>query len=564
MTTYIEAAAACDLDIIRKSPVEVDVFRIKELAAKRELKTRLSVSATPTDVLCGKTESATTQTAQQHGTENLQARAVFREIWRNKEAMALFPEWLQKKIEDNSTGESVPNLRPRHTISFVNDTTEVTFCEEVGEDLEKSFSKRESVHDLSTKSVLLRVGDRRYTIHNSDVHVSPWKGMQMRLGELKLQTLLQTISKDTSGEPVYRVVLTGGPCAGKSSGMVLLRNHLQQNGYNVFCVPEAATILIEGGGVACFKCPNDEALFRFQLALLETQLALEDAFQALAKACDKKAVLLCDRGSMDGRAFCTEKIWNRILEHGEWTNSELRDGRYDLVLHLVTAADGAATFYNCENNSARTETAEEAIAQDAKLQAMWTGHPKLKIIDNSTSFHEKLSRAVHHILQLVGINTHPGRHCYYHLKRPIAADEIPFPTTENKTHINFLRGSRMENSMKVIHRIDGKSSTYTYVNHRVQIDQTFKTERNLSHEAYNSLITQVDPRVPEVTKQNLCFIYACQHFELGSYCKPISKQGTYTLTVETLMDVNGKELPVNLPLFLEGNVIEVVRFETVC
>ncbi len=33
----------------------------------------------------------------------------------------------------------------------------------------------------------------------------------------------------------------------------------------------------------------------------------------------------------------------------------LRDRRYDLVLHMVSAADGAENFYNLSNNIARYE-----------------------------------------------------------------------------------------------------------------------------------------------------------------------------------------------------------------
>ena len=41
--------------------------------------------------------------------------------------------------------------------------------------------------------------------------------------------------------------------------------------------------------------------------------------------------------------------------------------RYDMVLHLVTAADGAANYYTTENNQARYETVEEAVDIDGKL-----------------------------------------------------------------------------------------------------------------------------------------------------------------------------------------------------
>lgn len=49
---------------------------------------------------------------------------------------------------------------------------------------------------------------------------------------------------------------------------------------------------------------------------------------------------------------------------------------------MVTAADGADKFYTDENNQARYETKEEAIALDSKLVNAWVGHPHFNIIDN--------------------------------------------------------------------------------------------------------------------------------------------------------------------------------------
>jgi hypothetical protein len=50
---------------------------------------------------------------------------------------------------------------------------------------------------------------------------------------------------------------------------------------------------------------------------------------------------------MDFKAFINEKkVWSSILEEMGWTNLYLRDKRYEAVVHLVTAADGAAEFYN--------------------------------------------------------------------------------------------------------------------------------------------------------------------------------------------------------------------------
>ncbi|CAG7823401.1 unnamed protein product [Allacma fusca] len=46
---------------------------------------------------------------------------------------------------------------------------------------------------------------------------------------------------------VYKVVLTGGPCGGKTTGQARLCTFFENLGWKVFRVPEAATILLGGG-----------------------------------------------------------------------------------------------------------------------------------------------------------------------------------------------------------------------------------------------------------------------------------------------------------------------------
>ena len=45
----------------------------------------------------------------------------------------------------------------------------------------------------------------------------------------------------------------------------------------------------------------------------------------------------------------------------------LRDKRYDVVVHMVTAAHGAETFYTTENNVARYEDIPTARIVDNNL-----------------------------------------------------------------------------------------------------------------------------------------------------------------------------------------------------
>src|SRR5208283_1974774 len=48
-------------------------------------------------------------------------------------------------------------------------------------------------------------------------------------------------------EPVSMIVLTGGPCSGKSSSLAYLTEKLSNHGFMVFVVPETATLITTSG-----------------------------------------------------------------------------------------------------------------------------------------------------------------------------------------------------------------------------------------------------------------------------------------------------------------------------
>ena len=63
---------------------------------------------------------------------------------------------------------------------------------------------------------------------------------------------------------------------------------------------------------------------------------------------------------MDGSAYTDENVWQAILDETGWSTMQLRDRRYEAVIHLVTAAKGAEEFYTTTNNEARYESINEA------------------------------------------------------------------------------------------------------------------------------------------------------------------------------------------------------------
>lgn len=60
----------------------------------------------------------------------------------------------------------------------------------------------------------------------------------------------------------------------------------------------------------------------------------------------------------------------------------LRDKRYNATIYLVTAADGAESYYTSENNKARYEDVDGAKRTDSNTIDAWVGTPHLAIFDN--------------------------------------------------------------------------------------------------------------------------------------------------------------------------------------
>ena len=191
---------------------------------------------------------------------------------------------------------------------------------------------------------------------------------------------------------IFTVVLTGGPCGGKSSSLEAFSDALKVKGYDVYTVPEVPTILIKGG--CQYPGANGgEKLMQFEIGLIRLQMQIEDSFLRIAASTGRPSVIVMDRGLIDIAAYLPKEQWRELLAANASTEADLAS-RYNMVLHLTTAAEGAEKFYTTANNHARTETAEEARALDAKMVENWArAHGNVKVIDNAGTFDEKVARA---------------------------------------------------------------------------------------------------------------------------------------------------------------------------
>ncbi len=182
--------------------------------------------------------------------------------------------------------------------------------------------------------------------------------------------------KAPSLAPCRRIVLTGGPGGGKSTAANLSGREL---GDRVVIVPEAATILFEGGFP---RSTADGARFHAQTAILHVQRNLEDVQAALYPG----RTLLCDRGSIDGAAYWPGGEADYFSTAGTTLEREL--ARYDAVIFFETAAAGGSSIDG--GNSIRNESFAEAIQLDAKLRALWIQHPRFILVPHQPSFFQKI------------------------------------------------------------------------------------------------------------------------------------------------------------------------------
>jgi hypothetical protein len=171
-----------------------------------------------------------------------------------------------------------------------------------------------------------------------------------------------------------RIVFTGGPGGGKST----LINELHETGLSgrrCLVVPEAAPLIFQAGG--------DRREKSFQGAVLRTQMALEEACAAIAPG---KLILLCHRGTLDPLAYWLRNGWdeNEFFTLSGMSRAE-HLSRYTGVVHLQTAALGAADYYRRAPFDRRTETMAEAAELDQLCAHAWSAHPRFAFIDNSES-----------------------------------------------------------------------------------------------------------------------------------------------------------------------------------
>ena len=313
---------------------------------------------------------------------------------------------------------------------------------------------------------------------------------------------------------ITKIVITGGPCAGKSTAMSRIQEEFKQMGYTVLFVPETATELITGG-VAPWTCGTNAEYQTFQLRL---QLEKEKIFEQAARTMKgEKFLIVCDRGALDNKAYMEPFEFEQAIKSINSNEIELRDN-YAAVFHLVTAAKGAEEFYSNENNPARTEDIKSAAILDDKLISAWTGHPHLRVIDNSCSFEEKIKRLIAEIASFLGEPEPYEIERKYLIEYPDISWLESNPTCERVEIIQTYLKSKKGDEIRVRQRgIDGNYVYFQTIKRKITDVKRVEIERRLSKEEYLELLMESDTAKHQIRKTRYCLTYNNQYFEIDVY-----------------------------------------------
>ena len=343
---------------------------------------------------------------------------------------------------------------------------------------------------------------------------------------------------------ITNIVLTGGPCAGKTTALAKITQYFTYRGFAVYTQPEAATLFNQSG--VNFLTEDKELFFESEKQLLSFQLHTEECFRKMAEKAGKPAIIVYDRGIMDIAAYMNKDTWQALLDEMGLNEVDVRDKRYDVVLHLCTAAKGAEKFYTCENNSSRTENLDQARALDDKIITAWTGHPRLRIVPNSGSFDDKLNAIIVEISAVLGI-PEP-----IEMERKFLVDVVGDIPDSREMEI-FQTYLTERGGVEPRIRKRGENGHYVYfltTKKPLEANQRVEEERQITPTEYLSLLNAANPDKQTIHKLRRCFVWDNRYYELDTFVSP--KLPHCLLEIEDVAE----DEAISFPPFL--NVIEEV------
>ena len=319
---------------------------------------------------------------------------------------------------------------------------------------------------------------------------------------------------------IKKIVLTGGPCSGKTTFTSRAQEFFQERGYRVIIDNESATDLISGG-----ISPATLTMYDFQKYVTALQLKKEElCLRAAEEIQGDKVLVFIDRALFDNLAYVGEEAYAEILSEFDITLDRVNE-RYDMIVHLVTSAKGKEEAYTYANNSARYETIDMARVMDDNALEAWKDHPNRVIIGNETDFEIKMRNAIQAITEFLGDEkTEVFNKYLIDVNDEVIAE---MSKKQNYVHSHIIQHyleSRNGMERRIRQRERNGSLLYTYSEaNYLSTNERIKTDRVLSERQYYDYMNDVDKNLNVIDKQRYSFIEDNRFYKLDVFDFDTSK-----------------------------------------
>ena len=360
-----------------------------------------------------------------------------------------------------------------------------------------------------------------YKLKISDKAISKWENGSSKpsISNLKKLSEIYDMSIDKillkEKEPkkvqvIKKIVITGGSDAGKTTAMNWIQNNFEKKGYKVIFIDSAAKEFINDGVLK----GELKSTLKYQSIVIDMQIAKEKIYEEAAKQLPfEKILLVCKRGTVDAKAYMSNRDFEYMLKERKLNEVELRDA-YDAVFHLVTSASGAEEYFLIDA-PLRDNLIEEAKRIDDQIINAWTGHKYFRVIDNRSTFQNKMKQLIKEISLFL------GEEGPYETQRKLL---IKKPDIEllNKLHncnkvkvIEIYLNEEKNTISKLIQR--GINSNYTYSKITINKDKNVETETRLTQDAYIEELINIDTSKKIIIKDRYCLTENSIYYEIDIY-----------------------------------------------
>ena len=333
----------------------------------------------------------------------------------------------------------------------------------------KDYTFGEHIYELR-KARGLTQGDIAAYLGISDKAISKWENGTAKptisnltklaeLMDIPLEKIISYNKKDKISK-VTKVVITGGPSSGKTECIYKVKEHFEKLGYKVIVIPSVGTALIQCG-IYPWDAVNEDDFERMNLG---AKIKLEEITdEAVSNINASKILILCERGTVDVKAYTSNRNFQQICKEYNTSEEELKNA-YDAVFHLKTVAKGYKDQYK-QVPIYRKEDPDTAIYLDDKVIEAWSGHSNFRIIDAYPYFEDKMMKLINEISYVL----HEEDKAYVEKKYLISmpdVDQLMKNKQCRKVHVKqhyIIDETRQEKEKIVLRRENNKNFYYKVV-----------------------------------------------------------------------------------------------------